>query len=101
VHRALRPGGWLIVLTHELPSGDPLAAAARRFRARIWGGGVIDHGELTAILGESGFGAIRSDYPVGSFRAICACRASDAAEILPGHVDPERANHAGAVPRPA
>lgn len=101
VHRALRPGGWLIVLAHEMPDQDPLATAARRFRARVWGGGVIERDELAAILGESGFGAIRSDYPVGCFRAICARRAEDVAGILPGHVEPEQAHHPGAVSRPA
>lgn len=101
VHRALRPGGWLIVLTHELPDGDPLAAAARRFRAQVWGGGVIEHDELIAIMAESGFGAIRGDYPVGSFRAICGQRAGDGAGILRRDVESERANHAGALPRPA
>ncbi len=101
VHRALRPGGWLIVLAHEMPDTDPVAAAARRFRARVWGGGVIGRGELTAILGESGFGAIRSDYPIGCFRAICARRLSDVAGILPGDVEPEQADHPGALSRPA
>ncbi len=72
VLRALRPGGWAIVLAHELPGGDHRAAAARRFRARIWGGGVLGAEELEEMLGESGFVGIRSDYPVGSFRAICA-----------------------------
>ena len=89
------------MLAHETPEEDALAAAARRFRARVWGGVVIERDELTAILAESGFGAIRSDYPVGSYRAICARRADDVARILPGDVEPEQTNHTGALPRPA
>jgi len=38
----------------------------------VWGGGVIGREELTAILAESGFETVHPDYPIGSFRAICA-----------------------------
>ncbi len=72
VRRALRPGGWAIVLAHELPDDDRRSTAARRFRARIWGGGVVGPDELGSMLAASGFEAIRGDYPIGSFRAICA-----------------------------
>ncbi|HKJ36181.1 MAG TPA: class I SAM-dependent methyltransferase [Solirubrobacterales bacterium] len=71
---ALRPGGWLIVLASELPADDPLVAAARRFRARVWGGGVIETAELKSALAGAGFDAARTDHPVASFRAICARR---------------------------
>lgn len=74
IREALRPGGWLIVLASELPVDDPLVAAARRFRARVWGGGVIDPETLEADLAEAGFEAVRADHPVASFRAICARR---------------------------
>jgi len=70
--RALRPGGWLIALTHEIPAGDRRSAAARGRCARIWGGGVIGGDEIAEMLAGSGFGSIRGDYPVGSFRATCA-----------------------------
>jgi precorrin-6B methylase 2 len=74
IREALRPGGWLIVLANELPGDDPLVAAARRFRARVWGGGVIEPPALESALAEAGFDAVRADYPVASFRAICARR---------------------------
>ena len=84
IRRALRPGGWLIVLTHELPVDDRPAAAARSFQARIWGGGVIGAGEIAAMLGDAGYGSIRGQYPVGAFRATCARRPVNepAAEVV-------------------
>ncbi len=72
---ALRPGGWLVMLTSELPEDQPMVAAARRFRARIWGGGVIGSEELEAALRAAGFGGVHSEHPIGSFRAITARRA--------------------------
>ncbi len=61
VHRALRPGGWLIVLAHEMPDTDPLAAAARRFRARVWGGGVYESDTFYRVSpeGTSAAAAVR------------------------------------------
>ena len=52
-----------------------MVAAARRFRARIWGGGVLGSKELEAALWASGFGGVQSEHPIGSFRAITARRA--------------------------
>jgi precorrin-6B methylase 2 len=75
IRAALRPGGWLIMLTSELPEDRPMVAAARRFRARIWGGGVLRSEELEAALWASGFGGVHSEHPIGSFRAITARRA--------------------------
>ncbi len=60
------------MLTHEIPAHDRQAAAARSFRARVWGGGVVGAEEIAAMLERSGFGSIQGDYPVGSFRATCA-----------------------------
>ena len=102
LRRALRPGGWLIVLGHELPDGatdDSLGVAARRFRAGVWGGGVIEAPELSQLLAVAGFASIRADYPVGAFRAVCAMRAGPnddepaAAGILPADDEPEREDH--------
>lgn len=76
IHRALRPGGWLVLLSNELPSDDPRVAAARRFRSRIWGGGTMSPDSLTLALTEAGFGEVRSEHPIGSFRMICARRGS-------------------------
>ena len=43
---ALRPGGWWSMPTSELPEDQPMVAAARRFRARIWVAGLIGWEEL-------------------------------------------------------
>jgi SAM-dependent methyltransferase len=74
VQRALRPGGWLLVLIDDLPADEPLTAAARRFRARVWGGGATSPEELGPALGAAGFEAVRASGPIGSFRAVCARR---------------------------
>jgi SAM-dependent methyltransferase len=73
--RALRPGGWLILLTHALDGEDRLAGAGRRFRARVWGGGALPAEELTGMLARAGFETSRVDHPVGTFRTVCAQRA--------------------------
>lgn len=74
IRRALKPGGWLIVLANDPPGGAGALGAARRFRARIWGGGTIDASSLGSRLERIGFEGVRTDYPIGSFRAICAAR---------------------------
>ena len=84
IQRALRPGGWLIVLTSELSGATPLTAAARRFRARVWGGGVVAAEELGAALTAAGFDAVRDEHPIGSFRAICARRPRGRGRARPG-----------------
>ncbi len=76
VFRALRPGGWLIALTHSLESEDSVAAAGRRFRASVWGGGAMPAGEVAEMLEAAGFESPRIDHPVGNFRTICARRAA-------------------------
>jgi SAM-dependent methyltransferase len=83
VLRALRPGGWLLVLIDDLPADEPLTAAARRFRARVWGGGVTSPQELGRALDAAGFEAARAGGPIGSFRAVCARRPIPAPG--PGH----------------
>lgn len=85
IRRALRRGGWLIVLTHELPEGSPMVSAARRFRARVWGGGVVAPERLRTDLVEAGFAPAEVDHPIGSFRAICARRTpAPTADLAPG-----------------
>lgn len=74
VQRALRPGGWLLALIDDLPADEPLTAAARRFRARVWGGGATSPEELGQALQAAGFEAARASGPIGSFRAVCARR---------------------------
>lgn len=58
VHRALRPGGWL--LNACLGGGDegPSAAAAR-LRAVLWGGDTLEPEQVTALLIEYGYVNVR------------------------------------------
>jgi SAM-dependent methyltransferase len=84
IARALRPGGWLIVLTLHLPDDDPLTAAARSFRARVWGGGAPDPADVAATLREEGFERARLDPPVGAFQTICARAAAARPSTRPG-----------------
>lgn len=88
--RALRPGGWLIVLTHSLEVEDPLAGVGRAFRARVWGGGVMSPEELIEMLAGAGFEAPRVDHPVGTFRTVCAQR-SELPALAPARVRAEPA----------
>ena len=74
VRRALRPGGWLIVLTLDLPRAEPLVVASRRVRARLWGGGAVRIDELLARLGAAGLEAAHVHPPVGDYRMLAARR---------------------------
>jgi SAM-dependent methyltransferase len=58
VHRAMRPGGWLI--DGCLGGGDdsPRAVAAR-LRAVLWGGDTADPDSIARILEEHGFADVR------------------------------------------
>ena len=72
VGRALRNGGWLLVLALDVPDADPVPAAANRVRARLWGGGAIGSGELLDRLARSGFEDARAHPPVGGYRMFAA-----------------------------
>jgi SAM-dependent methyltransferase len=72
VHRALKPGGWLLVLALDLPVGDPVAAASRRFRARLWGGGAVDPDELIEGIELAEYVNARAHPPVGAYRMYAA-----------------------------
>jgi SAM-dependent methyltransferase len=72
VGRALRGGGWMLVLALDVPEADPVAAASSRVRARLWGGGAIDSGELIDRLARSGFEDARAHPPVGGYRMFAA-----------------------------
>lgn len=76
IRTALRPGGWMLVLALEVPVADPVAAAAARFRARLWGGGALSADELTAKLEVAGFEDARVDPPVGGYRMFAGRRAA-------------------------
>ena len=75
IRTALRPGGWMLVLALDVPVADPIAAAAARFRARLWGGGAVSVGELVAKLEGAGFDSPRADPPVGGYRMYAGRRA--------------------------
>jgi ubiquinone/menaquinone biosynthesis C-methylase UbiE len=72
VGAALSPGGWLLVLALDSPEADSLALAARRVRARLWGGGLIEAEEMTTMLNAAGFGSVRAGAPVGAYRTFAA-----------------------------
>jgi SAM-dependent methyltransferase len=72
VGTALRPGGWLLVLALDGSEADELALAARRVRARLWGGGLIGTAEMTTLLTGAGFASVRAGAPVGAYRTFAA-----------------------------
>ncbi len=94
VWRALRPGSWLLVLALDLPESEPLVAAARRVRARLWGGGAASREELLANLEGSGFEVVRAHPPVGAYRMYAARRPEVVAAASP--LDPPEADPVGA-----
>ena len=87
IERALKPGGWLMILTLDLPEDEPVTSSARRFRAGVWGGGVIAIGSLVERLERLGFDEVRIDPPVGAFRNVNA-RRSLAPRPLESEVSP-------------
>jgi ubiquinone/menaquinone biosynthesis C-methylase UbiE len=74
VRRALRPGGWLLVLALDLPDREPLTAASRRIRARLWGGGALECDDLIGLLRDDGFADVRAHAPIGAYRMYAARR---------------------------
>lgn len=72
VGRALRSGGWLLVLAVDVSEADPVSAASSRVRARLWGGGAVSPGELLGCLGDAGFEAAHAHPPVGGYRMFAA-----------------------------
>ncbi len=72
VGRALRRGGWLLVLALDVPDSDPVAAASSRVRARLWGGGAVSPGELIERLARIGFEGAHAHPPVGGYRMFAA-----------------------------
>ena len=82
VRAALRPGGWLLVLALDVPDSNPVAAAASRVRARLWGGGAMSVDELIAMLDDAGFEDPRINPPVGGYRMFAARRGERLASSL-------------------
>ena len=82
VHAALRPGGWLLVLTLDVPDSNPVAAAASRVRARLWGGGAMPADGLIGMLGGAGFEQPQANPPVGGYRMFTARRGEPVAAAI-------------------
>ena len=64
VHRALRPGGWILFGTQN-PGPDALAASVARLRTVLWGGHPRTPGEAEALLNQAGFIQVQT-LPSGS-----------------------------------
>jgi SAM-dependent methyltransferase len=72
IGRALRAGGWLLVLAVDVPEADHVSAASSRVRARLWGGGAVRPAELLDLLRGAGFEAAHAHPPVGGYRMFAA-----------------------------
>jgi SAM-dependent methyltransferase len=81
VRAALRPGGWLVVIALDVPDDEPLTAASRRVRARLWGGGVVDADDLLAQLEGLGYESVKAHPPVGAYRMFAARRGEERRDL--------------------
>lgn len=59
LHRALRPGGWLLVPVLQI-SGDPLRDALARLRVAMFGGLIAEPQEVAELLRAHGFVDVRA-----------------------------------------
>jgi precorrin-6B methylase 2 len=77
IHRALRPGGWLLFAI--ICSGDDtLAAAVARLRTAMFGGFVTTNETIELLLSRQGFLDVRTLSPSrGSRSAVVAARRPD------------------------
>ncbi len=58
VHRALRPGGWLLFAMVS-PGSDPLAGSYARLRTTIWGGALLAPAKVQTMLERTGYVAVQ------------------------------------------
>jgi SAM-dependent methyltransferase len=67
VHRALRPGGWLLVGTLGSPARGDLRDALGALRSVLWGGGPLGPEAVTDLLHAAGYAdvAVRERSPAG------------------------------------
>ncbi|HEY2512617.1 MAG TPA: class I SAM-dependent methyltransferase [Polyangiaceae bacterium] len=73
VHRALKPGGWLLFAAAK--PGEDLRGAALRFRVALYGGAPSTQEEIETLLGEKGFAEVRVlPGPPRDFKIIVAGR---------------------------
>jgi SAM-dependent methyltransferase len=59
VHRALRPGGWVLFVGSN-PGPEPLMAAVRRSQTAVFGGAHIVPGDTEATMRAAGFADVRT-----------------------------------------
>jgi len=55
VHRALRPGGWLLAATLGSPARGELGDTLAAFRSVLWGGGPLAPDAVEELLAAAGF----------------------------------------------
>jgi SAM-dependent methyltransferase len=73
VHRALKPGGWLLFATAK--PGDDLRGAALRFRVALYGGQPTTKEEVEELLTEKGLTEVRTlPGPPRDFKMVVAAR---------------------------
>jgi SAM-dependent methyltransferase len=73
VHRALKPGGWVLFATAK--PGTDLRAALLRFRVATWGGQPTTQDEVEKRLADAGFTDVRVlPGPPRDFKMIVAAR---------------------------
>lgn len=73
VHRALKPGGWMLFATAK--PGDDLRGAALRFRVALFGGRPTTQDEVERLLTEKGLTTVRTlPGPPRDFKMIVAAR---------------------------
>lgn len=73
LHRALKPGGWLLFAAAK--SGDDLRGAALRFRVALYGGAPSTQPEIEKLLAEKGFVDVKTlPGPPRDFKMIVAGR---------------------------
>jgi predicted O-methyltransferase YrrM len=58
VHRALRPGGW-VVMASLGGAGDALAPALARLKATLWGSEALAPEAVGALCEEAGYAEVR------------------------------------------
>jgi SAM-dependent methyltransferase len=74
VHRALRPGGWLLFAMAN-PGTDPVTAPLVRLRTVLWGGSPMAVDQVETLLRQTGFVGVRTlPSPPGAIVALVAAR---------------------------
>jgi SAM-dependent methyltransferase len=78
VHRALKPGGWLLFATAK--PGEDLRGAVMKFRVAQWGGRLTTEDDVKKHLTQAGFTDVRAlPSPPRDFKMVVAARRAPAA----------------------